>query len=73
MYAGEGVDLNQSTLTDQDGCSSALLVPLADAIGRMFRRGVAISANDTPVKMQAPGSAKTRTARVWNYVRDERP
>jgi len=37
MYAGEGVDLNQSTLTDQDGCSSALLVPLADAIGRMFR------------------------------------
>ena len=29
--------------------------------------------DDTPVKMRAPGRKKTRTARVWTYVRDERP
>ncbi|MEO0924213.1 MAG: IS66 family transposase, partial [Pseudomonadota bacterium] len=28
---------------------------------------------DTPVKMQDPGQRKTKTARVWTYVRDERP
>jgi len=29
--------------------------------------------DDTPVKMQAPGHRKTKTARIWAYVRDERP
>ncbi len=49
------------------------LEPLADTIGRMVRRGAATFADDTPVEMQAPGNKKTRTARVWTYVRDERP
>ena len=35
--------------------------------------GHAIHADDTPVRMLAPGSGKTRTARLWTYVRDERP
>lgn len=73
IYAREGVDLNRSTLTDWVGSSTALLEPLADAIGRMVRRGAAIFADDTPVKMLAPGNKKTKTARVWTYVRDERP
>ncbi|MCR9089214.1 MAG: IS66 family transposase [Rhodobacteraceae bacterium] len=30
-------------------------------------------ADDTPVKMLAPGSKKTKTARIWTYVRDELP
>ncbi|MDC0987331.1 transposase [Alphaproteobacteria bacterium] len=36
-------------------------------------KGQAIFADDTPVKMLAPGSGKIRTARLWAYVRDERP
>jgi transposase len=35
--------------------------------------GEAIFADDTPVKMLAPASGKTKTARLWAYVRDERP
>ena len=35
--------------------------------------GQAIFADDTPVKMLAPGSGKTATARLWAYGRDERP
>lgn len=35
--------------------------------------GQAIFADDTPVKMLAPGTRKTATARLWAYGRDERP
>ena len=73
IYAREGVDLDRSTMADWVGRSTALLEPLADAIGRMVRRGDTLFADDTPVKMQAPGQKKTKTARVWTYVRDERP
>ena len=51
------------------GNSAALLEPLADAIGRHVLKAEALFADDTPVKLQAPG----KTARLWTYVRDERP
>ena len=73
IYAREGIDLDRSTMADWVGRSTALLEPLADEIGRIVRRGDALFADDTPVKMQAPGNKKTKTARVWTYVRDERP
>lgn len=73
IYAREGIDLDRSTMADWVGRSTALLEPLADEIGRMVRRGEALFADDTPVKMQAPGNKKTKTARVWTYVRHERP
>jgi transposase len=73
IYAREGIDLDRSTMADWVGRSTALLEPLADEIGRIVRRSAALFADDTPVKMQAPGNKKTKTARVWTYVRDERP
>ena len=87
IFTRDGVDLERSTLTDWVGRSTALLEPLADAIGRHVRAGPALFADDTPVKMQAPGKRrgeppdstktrirqKTKTARIWAYVRDERP
>ena len=73
IYAREGIDLDRSTMADWVGRSTALLEPLADAIGRVVRGGDALFADDTPVKMQAPGNKKTKIARVWTYVRDERP
>lgn len=73
IFAREGVDLDRSTLADWVGRSTSLLEPLADAIGRLARQGEVLFADDTPVKMLAPGSKKTKTARIWTYVRDERP
>ena len=73
IYAREGINLERSTLTDWVGRSTALLEPLADAIGQIVRQGDAVFADDTPIKMLAPGLKKTKTARVWAYVRDERP
>jgi transposase len=73
IFKREGIDLERSTLADWVGKSTALLEPLADAIGRHVLKGQAIFADDTPVKMLAPGCGKTKTARLWAYVRDERP
>ena len=73
IYERGGLDLNRSTLADWVGKSTALLEPLANAIGRHVLAGRAIFADDTPVKMLAPGTGKTQTARLWAYGRDERP
>ena len=73
IFEREGIDLDRSTLCDWVGKATALLEPLADAIGRHVLSGPAIFADDTPLKMQAPGNGRTKTARIWTYVRDERP
>ena len=71
IYARDKVDLHRSTLTDWVGRSTALMEPLAAYMGKLVRAGPALFADDTPVKMQAKG--KAQTARLWSYVRDERP
>ena len=71
IFAREGIDLDRSSLAGWVGQSSKLLEPLADAIGRHVRAGQSIFADDTPIKMQA--KKKCATARIWTYVRDERP
>jgi transposase len=73
IFEREGIDLDRSTLADWVGKSAALLEPLAGAIQRHVLSGAAIFADDTPVNMLSPGAGKTKTARLWAYVRDERP
>ena len=73
IYGREGLDLERSTLADWVGRVTALLEPLANLIGRYVRQGPALFADDTPVKMLSPGNKRTKTARAWAYVRDERP
>lgn len=73
IYAREGVELERSTLADWVGQSAALLRPLIDALGRHVMAGERVHADDTPVPVLAPGAGKTRTGRLWAYLRDERP
>ena len=73
IYAREGIDLDRSTLADWVGKATALLEPLTDQIGRHVLKGQAIFADDTPVNVLAPGTGRTKTGRLWAYVRDERP
>lgn len=73
IYAREGVDLGRSTMAGWVGQSVALMKPLAEAIGKHVRAGAAIHADDTHVPVLSPGSGKTKTGRIWTYVRDERP
>ena len=56
IFDREGLDLDRSTLADWVGKTTALLAPLADAIGRHVLAGQAIFADDTPVAMLGPPS-----------------
>jgi transposase len=73
IYARAGVALERSTLADWVGQMSALLRPLIDALERHVMGGDRLYADDTPVPVLAPGNGKTRTGRLWSYLRDERP
>ena len=72
IYAREGVDLDRSTLAGWVGASSDLLAPLVDAIRKHVLSAGKLHADDTPVPVLAPGLGKTRTGRLWTYVRDDR-
>ena len=73
IYARDGVDLDRSLLADWIGKMAWLLRPLAEKIGEHIMAGTVIHADDTPVKVLAPGHGKTKTGRFWVYLRDERP
>ena len=70
-YAREGIDLPLSTLADTVGACVAVLSPLADLIRAHVLAGSRIHGDDTPVPLLAKG--KTITARLWTYVRDDKP
>jgi len=73
IYAREGIDLERSTLADWVGRSAALLTPLVEALGKDVMASDVLHGDDTPVPVLAPGTGKTKTGRLWAYVRDERP
>ena len=70
-YAREGIDLDVSTLADWVGASAATLMPLIEVIHTHVFAAERIHADDTTVPVLAKG--KTRTGRLWTYVRDDRP
>ncbi len=73
IYAREGVELERATLADWVGGASGLLAPLVEALRRHVRSAEKLHADDTPVPVLAPGLGKTKTGRLWTYVRDDRP
>jgi len=73
MYARDGVELDRSTMTGWVDKGDALIDPLVAVIRRYAMACDKIHGDDTPVKVLAPGTGKTRTGRLWVYVRDDRP
>jgi transposase len=70
-YAREGVDLSLSTLADQVGACAAALEPLHLLIREHVMGAERLHGDDTTVPLLAKGG--TKTARLWTYVRDDRP
>ena len=70
-YAREGVELSLSTLADQVGAVAELLKPLHDLIEAHVREATRLHGDDTTVPLLARGG--TKTARLWTYLRDDRP
>jgi len=70
-YAHEGIALDVSTLADWVGAAAATLRPLVDVLQAHVFAAERLHADDTTVPVLAKG--KTRTGRLWTYVRDDRP
>lgn len=73
IYARDGVRLETSTLSGWVGATAAAVAPLLDALRRDLMASEVLHGDDTPVPVLAPGAGKTKTGRLWTYVRDERP
>ena len=73
IYAREGVSLERSTMADWIGEASRLLQPLVSRLRQHIMAANKVHADDTPIGVLAPGNGKTKTARLWTYVRDDRP
>jgi transposase len=70
-YAKEGVEISLSTLADQVGTCAMALQPIHDLIRAHVLDAERLHADDTTVPLMAKGG--TTTARLWTYLRDDRP
>jgi transposase len=73
IFAREGVELERTLLAQWVGRATALLTPLTEALHAHVLAADVVHADDTPIPVLAPGNGKTKTGRLWTYVRDERP
>jgi transposase len=73
IYAREGVDLDRAVMANWVGKSVWIAAPLVEAIGDHVMAAAALHGDDAPVPVLAPGAGKTKTGRLWVYLRDERP
>jgi transposase len=73
IYQREGIELDRSTLADWVGGASRTLRPLVDALRKYVLSAEKLHGDDVPVPVLAPGNGKTKTGRLWTYVRDDRP
>src|SRR3712207_5918326 len=71
IYAGEGVELDVSTLADWVGSSAASLMPLVLGVRGHVFAAERLHGDDTTVPVLA--KEQTKIGRVWGYVRDDRP
>jgi transposase len=73
IYAREGLKLDRSTLCDWVGQAAWLLQPIIDKIRQHIFSAEKIHGDDTTVPVLSPGLGRTKTGRLWVYVRDDRP
>jgi hypothetical protein len=73
IYAREGLELDRSTLSDWVGQAAWLLDPVVAGIRKHVFAAEKIHGDDTTVRVLEPGLGRTKTGRLWVYVRDDRP
>lgn len=72
IYARQGVELSRNTMGRWVDIMGEQLRPLYDELNHYVLMPGKVHADDTPVNVLEPGSGKTRTGRLWVYVRDDR-
>jgi len=73
IYRRSGVELPRAMLASWIADVAALVEPLVNALQRYVMCAEKLHADDTPVPVLSPGRGRTRTGRLWAYVRDDRP
>lgn len=71
QFVREGVDISLPTLADLIGHACVALAPIHALIEHHVLAGSRVHGDDTTVPLLARGG--TKTARLWTYVRDDRP
>lgn len=72
IFEREGIYISRSTMAGWVRQCSTLLEPIIDGIKSYVFAGTHIHGDDTTVKVLSPGLGKTKTGRIWTYVRDGR-
>ncbi|WP_105275274.1 IS66-like element ISEc8 family transposase, partial [Escherichia sp. MOD1-EC7003] len=72
IYGRQGVELSRSLLSGWVDACCRLLSPLEEALHGYVMTDGKLHADDTPVQVLLPGNKKTKTGRLWAYVRDDR-
>lgn len=72
QYGREGITLSRSTMANWAGQCARLLEPLAEAIRQEIFSSSHIHGDDTTIPVLSKGLGKTKTGRLWVYVKDER-
>jgi transposase len=72
IYARHGLALSRNTMVRWVAMMGNRLRPLHEALNQYVLRAGKVHTDDTPVRVLEPGSGKTRTGRLWVYVRDDR-
>jgi transposase len=72
IFARHGLDINRSTLANWVGGACWWLEPLHELLAKNVFASSKLFADDTPLPVLDPGRGRTKTARLWVYVRDNR-
>jgi transposase len=73
IFRRAGVELERATLAGWVASAAQLVDSLVEALGRYVLQAEKVHADDTPVPVLDPGRGRTKTGRLWTYVRDDRP
>lgn len=72
IFGRSGIDLDRNVMVEWAGRIAWLLQPVVDRMGRYVFSAAKIHGDDTPVRVLDPGSGKTKTGRLWVYLRHDR-
>ena len=73
IYAREGLDADRSTMADWVGGAGGHCDRSVRHSASYVLSAEKLHGDDVPVPVLEPGNGKTKTGRLWTYVRDDRP
>ena len=72
IFARENIHISRSTMAGWMRQVDELIVPLSEALAADVLSSDKLHGDDTTVPVLSPGLGKTKTGRLWVYVRDDR-